>query len=97
MVTCTLKPWLEALSDSLKVSRVSENIFLIISLHCMNVKIKENKLLRRSCPTFTTRIKWIHYRLFQTGDGKKKYEIRTTMKNGSGAMTTAKNVVFIGL
>ena len=63
----------------------------------MNVKIKENKLLRRLCPTFTTSIKWIHYRLFQIGDGKKKYEIRTKMKNGSGAMTTDKNVVFIGL
>ena len=31
--------WLEALSDLLKVSKVSKNIFLIISLHCMKVKI----------------------------------------------------------
>ena len=33
-------PWLEALSDLLKVSKVTKNIFLIISLHCMKVKRK---------------------------------------------------------
>ena len=52
-------PWLEAFSDLLKVSKVNKNIFLIISLHCMKVKIKEKMLLRRLCPTFTPSIKWI--------------------------------------
>ena len=51
--------WLEALSDLLKVSKVSKNIFLIISLHCMKVKIKEKMLRRRLCLTFTPSIKWI--------------------------------------
>ena len=30
-------------------------------------------------------------------EGSKGYEIRTKMKNGTGAMTTAKDAVFIGL
>ena len=64
VVTCTLMPWLwmpwlEALSDLLKVSKVIKNIFLIISLHCMKVKIKDKMLLRRLFPTFTPSIKWI--------------------------------------
>ena len=52
-------PWLEAFSDLLKVSKVNKNIFLIISLHCMKVKMKEKLLLGRLCPTFTPSIKWI--------------------------------------
>ena len=46
----------------------------------MNVKIKENKLLRRLCPTFTTSIKWIHYRLFQIGDGEKNMKLEQKWK-----------------
>ena len=32
--------------------QASKNIFLTISLHCVKVKMKEKKLLRRLCPTF---------------------------------------------
>ena len=37
----------------------SENIFLMINLHCMRVKMKEKKLLGRLYPTFTPSIKQI--------------------------------------